>query len=67
MAEEFTHRCRTDTPYYTTGPQQGRPPDGTFTRGTHVALLGPKIGGYPQVRSATGVTAYVDEADLEMV
>jgi hypothetical protein len=26
----FTHVIATETDYYTTGPQQSRPPDGTF-------------------------------------
>lgn len=29
MTNEFTHRCRIDTPYYTFGPEQGHRPDGT--------------------------------------
>lgn len=66
MADQFTHRCRMDTYYYTQGPQQGVEP-GIFKQGTLVALLGTPSGGYAQVRSETGVTAYVDEAALERI
>ncbi len=55
---DFTHMVPTDTVYYTTGPQQGRPPDGTFGVGTKVWLL-EKNGSYARVRTGTDIEAYV--------
>ena len=54
----FTHVIGTETPYYTTGPQQGQPADGRFSAGTKVKLLR-KAGSYSQVRAENGVVAYV--------
>lgn len=36
---EFSHVIAAETEYYTTGPQQGRPPDGTFPAGTKVSVV----------------------------
>ena len=46
------------TEYYTTGPQQGRPPDGQFPAGTKVNLI-EDAGSYVSVRSDGGIEAYV--------
>ncbi len=54
----FTHIIAMEAPYYTTGPQQGRPADGKFPAGTKVKLLR-KAGSYSQVQTANGVVAYV--------
>lgn len=54
----FSHVVAADAEYYTTGPQQGRPPDGTFKAGTKVTLLR-KAGSYSRVQAENGVTAYV--------
>ena len=44
--------------YYVTGPQQARPPDGFWEKGTRVRLVS-KAGSYSMVESESGVTAYV--------
>ena len=55
---EFVHRITTEVEYYTGGPQQGRPADGTFAADTRVALL-EEAGSYTLVRSESGVEGYV--------
>ncbi len=37
--EQPTHVITRDTEYYTTNPQQGQPPDGTFRAGTRVTIV----------------------------
>jgi len=66
---EFSHVIAAETEYYTTGPQQGRPPDGTFQAGTKVSVV-ENAGSYSIVESENGVRAYVatdslKEANLE--
>jgi len=56
--EDFTHEVIAASEYYTTGPQQGRPPDGTFAGGTKVVLIS-DAGSYSLVRSERGIQAYV--------
>lgn len=55
---EFSHVIAAETEYYTTGPQQGRPPDGKFPAGTKVSIV-EEAGSYVLVRSDGGVEAYV--------
>jgi serpin B len=55
---EFSHVIATDSEYYTTGPQQGRPPDGTFPADTKVSIV-EESGSYLLVKSEAGVEAYV--------
>ena len=55
---EFSHVIVAETEYYTTGPQQGRPPDGKFPAGTNVSIV-EEAGSYVLVRSESGVEAYV--------
>lgn len=62
--EEFTHELTKDESYYITGPQQARPPDGTFKAGTKVVLVR-EAGSYSQVKSETQVTAYVATGSLK--
>ncbi len=59
-----SHVILSETEYYTTGPQQGRPADGKFAAGTKVSIL-EEAGSYVLVRSEGGVEAYVaaDEID----
>jgi outer membrane protein assembly factor BamB len=57
-ASEFSHVIAAETEYYTTGPQQGRPPDGKFSAGTKVSIV-EEAGSYVFVRSKSGVEAYV--------
>ena len=54
----YTHVVSSESAYYTSGPQQGRPPDGTFKPGTRVELL-KDAGSYSLVRSDGGIEAYV--------
>jgi len=60
---DLTHVITADTVYYMTGPQQARPPEGTFKAGTKVAII-QDAGSYSAVRSADGVQAYVSTASL---
>ena len=63
---EFTHRITIDTEFYTGGPQQARPPDGTMKAGTKVILIR-EAGSYCQVQSEDGVEAYVTTGSLEPI
>ena len=58
LAVEPSRVIGVETEYYTTGPQQGRSPDGTFPAGTNVSIL-EEAGSYILVRSESGVEAYV--------
>lgn len=62
----FTHVITAETVYYTTGPQQGRPPDGKFPAGTKVQVLR-ESGSYSQVRTETETIAYVSTSALKKV
>ena len=62
----WTHVVTGDTEYYTTGPQQAQPPDGTFTAGTKVRLV-EEAGGYSLVESQAGVRAYVAGGSLKLI
>ncbi len=53
-----THQISVPTEYYTGGPQQGRPPDGTFESGTKVRLM-EAAGSYSLIESDSGIQAYV--------
>ena len=55
---EFSHVIAVETEYYTTGPQQGRPPDGKLPAGTKVSMV-EESGSYVLVKSEGGVEAYV--------
>nr|ABZ08455.1 hypothetical protein ALOHA_HF4000APKG3D20ctg1g3 [uncultured marine microorganism HF4000_APKG3D20] len=55
-----------ETVYYLTGPQQARPPDGSFQNGTRVALV-LNAGSYSLVTSESGVTAYVSSGSLQLI
>ncbi len=57
-AETFPYTIAQEVEYYTTGPQQGRPPDGTLAAGTKVNVLR-RTGGYSLVRWAGGIEGYV--------
>ncbi len=54
----YTHVIASETEYYTTGPQQSRPPDGKFPAGTRVNIV-EEAGSYLLVRSEGGEEAYV--------
>jgi serpin B len=55
---ELSHVIAAETEYYTTGPQQGRPPDGKFPAGTKVSIV-EEAGSCVLVDSEGGVEAYV--------
>ncbi|MEO2015312.1 MAG: serpin family protein [Fuerstiella sp.] len=55
---EFSHVIAAETEYYTTGPQQGRPPDGKLPAGTKVSVV-EESGSYVLVKSESGIEAYV--------
>ncbi|MDP6634475.1 MAG: hypothetical protein QGG42_06235 [Phycisphaerae bacterium] len=61
-----THVITVDTVYYMDGPQQSRPPEGTFKSGTKVTLVR-NAGSYSVVRSTDGVQAYVATGALKAV
>jgi hypothetical protein len=61
---KWTHVIARDEPYYFTGPQQGRPPDGHFVAGTHVRILGDG-GSYSRVESEDGITAWVSKSAVQ--
>jgi len=63
---EFTHLIGTRTAYYTTGPQQGRPPDGELAVGTKVKLVR-SAGSYTLVQAENGVSAYVSSNALKKI
>lgn len=54
----YTHVIAVDTEYYTTGPQQSRPPDGKLPAGTRVSIV-EEAGSYVLVQSEGGVKAFV--------
>ena len=58
VTAEISHVVSIDAEYYTTGPQQGRPPDGKFAAGTKVSIVR-EAGSYALVRSEDGRQAYV--------
>ena len=55
---EFSQMITAETAYYTTGPQQDRPPDGRFSAGTKVNVI-EQSGSYVWVKSDGGIEAYV--------
>jgi hypothetical protein len=57
-APVFTYRVIIDTDYYTDGPQQARPADGTLAAGAKVSVL-QWAGSYVQVRTEDGIEAYI--------
>jgi hypothetical protein len=55
---DATHVIVTDTAYYSIGPQQAQPSDGTLRAGTKVTIV-EEAGSYVRVRSLDGTVAYV--------
>lgn len=58
LTQGSPHVVAVDTAYYRSGPQQGRPPEGTFKGGTRVEVLA-REGSYWQVRAADGTRGHV--------
>jgi hypothetical protein len=59
---QFTHELIRPEPFYFTGPQQGRPPDGELSEGAQVVLMVYDGGAYCRVVDQQGlyvVVAYV--------
>ena len=54
----FPDVITSSTAYYTGGPQQGRPADGTLAKGTPVRVIA-AAGSYSVVETADGIHAYV--------
>jgi len=55
---QFSHVIAAEAVFYTNGPQQSRPPDGTLPAGTKVNIV-EEAGSYVRVRSSGGIDAYV--------
>ena len=63
----FTHTINSPSEhYYVGGPQQARPPEGRFSKGTKVKFVS-DAGSYSLVQSETGVTAYVTTGCLKKI
>jgi hypothetical protein len=63
---DFLYNTVNETPYYKEGPQQGRPQDGFFAKGTKLRLL-KSVGSYSLVESENGVKAYVAGDDMKKI
>lgn len=64
--EKFTHTITSQTEYYTTGPQQGRPPDGELAAGSKVVSV-ENAGSYSLIKAEDGTQAYVASDTLEEI
>ena len=60
---DFPSVITSNTAYYTGGPQQGRPADGTLSQGTRVRLI-ENAGSYSVVQTADGIHAYVSTESI---
>ncbi|MFN8466929.1 MAG: hypothetical protein U0X20_15355 [Caldilineaceae bacterium] len=61
---QFTHEIARQAPFYYTASDEGRPPDGTFARGTPVVLLHDGGGGRCYVADGRGLYVVVDRKAL---
>ena len=67
IAGRFTHTIGSvNEYYYVGGPQQARPSEGAFSKGTKVRLVR-DAGSYSLVQSETGITAYVTTGCLKKI
>lgn len=64
--DEFSYTVLNDTPYYSAGPQQAGPPDGSFVKGTKLKVI-KNAGSYSLVKSSDGIEAYVAVDDIKKV
>ena len=62
-----THRVTSRTQYYETGPQQGRPPEGSFDAGTKVVLISDSTGNYVMVEAQDGRKGWIPKEALELL
>ncbi len=67
IAGRFTHTIGSvNEYYYVGGPQQARPPEGAFSKGTKIRLVR-DAGSYSLVQNETGITAYVTTGCLKKI
>lgn len=52
---QFTHELTRREPFYFTGPQQGRPPEGELPEATRIVLMVYDGGGYCRVVDERGL------------
>lgn len=57
---QFTHELSRPQPFYYTGAQQGRPPDGELPQGTKVVLLFHDGGSYCRIADGQGLYVEVE-------
>ena len=63
MKSKISYIISEKTPFYETGPQQGRPPDGMLKAGERVGLV-KKDSSYPQIELENGKVVYVATESL---
>jgi hypothetical protein len=56
---QFTHVLKRSTPFYLTGIQQGRAPDGELEAGTQVVMMVDNGGAYCRVVDSQGLYAEI--------
>jgi hypothetical protein len=56
---QFTHELKRSQPFYLSGVQQGRPPDGEFSAGTEVLLVR-KDGNHCRVADGKGLYVEIE-------
>ena len=61
-----THVVISDTPYYLTGPQQSRPPEGSLKAGTKVLVV-QDGSSYVVVQAINGPTAYITASAIKPI
>jgi hypothetical protein len=64
---QFTHELTQNEPYYFIDPQQGTPPDGTFSSGTKVVLMLYNRGNYCRVADGEGIYAFIAYHSLKQL
>lgn len=62
---QFTHELTRNVPFYFTGPQQGRPPDGELAQGARVVLMVYDGGSYCRVVDEQGLYVAVEYDSLK--
>lgn len=63
----YTHLVSTETAYYLSGPQQGRPSEGNLSAGIKVAMSTDTMGSYVFVESENGIKAWVHADALKPI
>lgn len=64
---QFTHKLTRSEPFYFTGPQQGRPPEGELPEGAPVVLLVHDGGSYCRVVDERGLYVVVAYDSLKKI